>query len=85
MKVSLIIAIAAGAFISSLLLSLTLLLYAGGAWEVFEAPGTIAIMLVWGPHGPAPDVLSLALLWAVNAIVYSFVALAIVRVLKISG
>jgi len=80
-----IIAIAAGPFITSLLLSLNLLTYANGAWQVFELPGIIAMMLVWGPHGPAPDVLSLALLWAVNAIVYGLVAVALVRVLKISS
>lgn len=87
MRPRLIIAMAIGAFISMMLLLATAWLFPGiRPWaEVLEVPGIIVIMLVWGPHGPAPDILSLAVVWAVNATVYGLVALAVVNVLKISN
>jgi hypothetical protein len=76
---------AIGALVSMILLAIMSLVPGGRALEFLEALGIIAVMLVWGPHGPAPDILSLALVWAVNAVVYSLVALAVLSVLKISN
>ena len=80
-----IIAIAIGALVSMILLAIPSGRHGTSAWAYLEAPGIIAIMLVWGPHGPAPDILSLAVAWAVNAILYGVVALAVLSVFKISN
>jgi len=86
MKARLIIAMAVGAFISIVLLAMPSVRHGSDAWGYLGAPGIVAIMLIWGPHGPVPsDILALALVWAVNAIVYSLVALGILTVLKISN
>ena len=86
MRSRLIIAMSIGALVSIILLAITSLVTGGAALEYLGAPGIISIILIWGPHGPVPsDILALALVWAVNAIVYSLVALGILTVLKISN
>ena len=86
MRPRLIIAMAIGTLTSMILLAVTALIPSSRALESLEVPDIVTIMLVWGPHGPVPsDILALAIVWAVNAVVYSLVALGILSVLKISN
>jgi hypothetical protein len=78
MKTRILIAIAVGAFISVLLALL------GAAtsmsWQYLMAPGIMAVMLIWGPHGPAPsDAIVLAVVVSVNAIVYGLITFGLVN------
>ena len=79
MKTRMAIAIAAGALISVLLLLL------GNAtsslpWAYLTAPGVMAIMLIWGPHGPVPsDAIAFAVVMSVNAIVYGLIFFALLH------
>lgn len=74
------IAIAIGTLISIILLILP------GSWAFYlGAPGIIT-MLALGPHGSiGADILGMAIVLVVNAIVYSLVALAVVGIFKNSN
>jgi hypothetical protein len=72
-----IIAIAIGALISIILLILPL----PGSWTFYLGTPGIITMLVLGPHGPVgADIVGMAIVLVVNAIVYSLVALAVLSV-----
>jgi hypothetical protein len=86
MKARLIIAMAIGALISMIFLAVPSLRDGTSPWASLELPGMVAALLVWGTHGiGGSDILAMAVMWAVNAAVYSLVALAVVSVLKISN
>ena len=86
MKARLIIAMAIGALISMIFLAVPSLRDGTSPWAYLELPGIVAVLLVWGTHGGGgSDILALAVVWAVNAVVYGLVALAVVGVLKISN
>jgi hypothetical protein len=86
MRRRLVIAMAIGALASILLLAIMLLIPGSEAPQYLGTPGIITAMLVWGPHGPVPsDILFMALVLAVNAIVYGLAVLGILSVLKISN
>jgi hypothetical protein len=86
MKARLIIAMAIGALISMIFLAVPSLRDGTSPWASLELPGIVAVLLVWGTQGGGgSDVLALAVVWAVNAVVYGLVALAVVSVLKISN
>jgi len=53
-------------------------------WAFLELPGIGAAYLFWGAVGNSV-ILGTAIGWAVNAVVYSLVALAVLSVLKISN
>ena len=80
MKARLIIAMAIGALISMIFLAVPSLRDGTSAWAFLELPGMIAVLLA-GP--PSSDILFSALAWAVNAIAYSLVALAVLSILSI--
>ncbi|MBR1125338.1 hypothetical protein JQ628_27715 [Bradyrhizobium lablabi] len=72
-----IIAMAIGIFFSMILLAIAWQM-PGGILDFLQAPGIIAIMLLFGPHGPvSSDILALAIAGAVNAIAYGLLALAL--------
>jgi hypothetical protein len=81
MKARLIIAMAIGALISMIFLAIPSLRNGTSAWAFLELPGMIAVLLA-GPI--SSDNLLLALAWAVNAVAYGLVALAVLSILKIS-
>jgi hypothetical protein len=86
MKAILIIAMAIGALISTIFLAIPSLRDGTSQWAYLELPGMVATLLVLGAHqGGIFDILDLALMWAVNAVAYGLVALAVLIVLKISG
>jgi hypothetical protein len=80
MKAKLIIAMAIGALISMIFLAVPSLRDGTSAWAFLELPGMIAVLLA-GP--PRSDILFSALAWAVNAIAYGLVALAVLSILSI--
>ena len=50
-------------------------------WAFFELPGMGAAYLFWGAVGNSP-IIGVAIGWAVNAVVYSLVALIIIAVTR---
>jgi hypothetical protein len=82
MKARLIIAMAIGALISMIFLAVPSLRNGISAWAFLEFPGMVAVFLA-GPF--RSDILFSALAWAVNAVVYSLVALTVLSILKISN
>ena len=82
MKARLIIAMAIGALIAMIFLAVPSLRDGTSPWAFLELPGMIAVLLA-GP--PSSDVLFSALAWAVNAVAYGLVALAVLSILKISN
>ena len=86
MKARLIIAMAIGALISMIFLAVPSLRDGTSRWADLELPGIVAALLVWGTYGGGgSDILALAVMWAVNAVIYGLVALAVISVLKISN
>ena len=90
MKARLIIAMAIGALISTIFLAIPSLRNGTSEWAFLELPGMIVGLMAWGTFDS--DTLSLALFWAVNAVVYglvAFVALAVISavisIVKISN
>ena len=84
MKARLIIAMAIGVLISMIFLAVPSLRDGTSPWASLELPGIVAALLVLGTlGGGGSDVLPLAVMWAVNAVVYGLGALAVVSVLKI--
>lgn len=69
MKRRIAIAILIGVFISVLLVFPPL--------QFLGFPGILAVMWIWGPHGPAPDIAALTVMLAVNASVYSLIILGV--------
>jgi len=48
---------------------------------LLTAPGVLVIMSIWGPHGPVPsDVLAMAIVIIVNALVYGLIVLGIIKI-----
>jgi hypothetical protein len=82
MKVRLTIAMAIGAVISMIFLAIPSLRDGTSPWADLELPGMVVALLV---GGGSSDILALAVMWAVNAVVYGLVALAVVSVLQISN
>jgi hypothetical protein len=80
MKARLVIAMAIGALISTIFLAIPSLRDGTSPWAFLELPGMIAVFLA-GPV--SSDILFLALAWAVNAVVYGLVALAVLGILSI--
>ena len=80
MKASLIIAIAIGALISSVLLAIEPL--TDFAFLSLEWPGVTAAYLFWGAVGGSAFV-GVALCWVVNALSYGFGALVILSAVKL--
>jgi hypothetical protein len=80
MKLRIAVAIIVGLSISVLLAALQAELRMG-LLEYLQAPGVIAIMLMWGPHGPVPvpDIVVDAIGIGVNAVVYSLITLGVFR------
>ena len=86
MKARLSIAMTIGAFISTIFLAIPSLRDGTSPWASLELPGMVAALLVWGVYGGGgSEILALALMWAVNAVVYGVVALVVVSVLNISN
>ena len=47
-------------------------------WGYLTAPGSIAIMLVWGAHGPVPsEILALSVGLGINTIIYTLIVLGV--------
>jgi hypothetical protein len=62
-----------GVFITALLLILDIAV-PSRLWGYFAARGSIAIVLVWGPHGPVPsDTLALSVGLGINALIYALI------------
>jgi hypothetical protein len=80
MKRSFMIAMGIGFLISTVLMAIP----STNAWAFLELPGIGAANLFWLAAGNSP-ILGTALGWAVNAVVYSLVALIIIGALKISN
>jgi hypothetical protein len=80
MKARLIIAMAIGVLISMIFLAVPSLRDGTSAWAFLELPGMIAVFLA-GPF--SSDILFSAFAWAVNAVAYSLVALAVLSILSI--
>jgi hypothetical protein len=71
------VAMAIGVLFSLVLLAIASQM-PGGVLDYLQAPGIIAIMLLFGPHGPvSSDILALAIAGTVNAIAYGLIALAV--------
>ncbi len=51
-------------------------------WRVLAAPGELAIVAIWGPHGPVPDDrVALGVACDVNIIFYSLIASALIQLI----
>jgi len=82
MKSRLIIALAIGALISTLLQVMELLTDHSIFWMGWEMPGISAAYLFWGAVGGSAFV-GIAIAWVVNAVVYGATAFAVLTVLKL--
>jgi hypothetical protein len=82
MKSRLIIALAIGALISTLLQVMELLTDYSIFWMGWEMPGISAAYLFWGAVGGSAFV-GIAIAWVVNAIVYGTAAFAVLTVFKL--
>jgi hypothetical protein len=80
MKRSFMIAMGIGFLISTVFMAIP----STNEWAFFELPGMGAAYLFWGAVGNSV-IVGTAIGWAVNAVVYSLVALAVLSILKISN
>jgi hypothetical protein len=82
MKSRLIIALAIGALISTVLLVMESLTDHSIFWMGWEMPGISAAYLFWGAVGGSAFV-GIAIAWVVNAIVYGAAAFGVLTVFKL--
>ena len=82
MKSRLIIALAIGALISTVLQVMESLTDHSIFWMGWEMPGISAAVLFWGVAGGSVF-LGIAIAWVVNAIVYGTAALGVLTVFKL--
>jgi hypothetical protein len=80
MKRSFMIAMGIGFLISTVFMAIP----STNEWAFLELPGMGAAYLFWGAVGNSV-IVGTAIGWAVNAVVYSLVALAVLSILKISN
>jgi hypothetical protein len=80
MKRSFMIAMGIGFLISTVLMAIP----STNGWAFLEFPGMGAAYLFWVAV-PNSVIVGTAIGWAVNAVVYSLVALAVLSILKISN
>ena len=80
MKRSFMIAMGIGFLISTVFMAIP----STNEWASLELPGMGAAYLFWGAVGNSV-ILGTAIGWAVNAVVYSLVALAVLSILKTSN
>ena len=80
MKRSFVIAMGIGFLISTVLMAMP----ATNVWASLELPGMGAAYLFWGAAGDS-TIVGVAIGWAVNAVVYGLVALAVLSIFKISN
>jgi hypothetical protein len=80
MKRSFMIAMGIGFLISTVLMVIP----STNEWASLELPGMGAAYLFWGAVGNFV-IVGVAIGWAVNAVVYGLVALAVLSILKISN
>jgi len=72
----------AGVFIQALLMLMGAQ-FQDGVWQALMAPGMLAAMLIWGPHGPVSDGPAfIAIIIGINIIVYSLIALVVLRLIN---
>jgi hypothetical protein len=83
-KRSFVIAMGIGFLISSVLMGMPPMRDGSSDWARLDLPGMAAASLFWGVAGNSV-IVGLAIGWAVNAIVYGLVALAVLSILKISN
>jgi hypothetical protein len=82
MKPRLVIALAIGALISTLLLVMESLTDHSIFWMGWEMPGISAAYLFWGAVGGSASA-GIAIAWVVNAIVYGTAAFGVLTVFKL--
>ena len=75
MKRSFMIAMGIGFLISTVLMAIP----STSEWASLELPGMGAAYLFWGAAGDS-TIVGVAIGWAVNAVVYSLVALAVLKI-----
>ena len=80
MKRSFMIAMGIGFLISTVVMAIP----STNEWASLELPGMGAAYLFWGAVGNSV-IVGTAIGWAVNAVVYGLVALAVLSILKISN
>lgn len=80
MKRSFMIAMGIGFLISTVFMAIP----STNEWASLELPGIGAAYLFWGAVGNSV-IVGTAIGWAVNAVVYGLVALAVLSILKISN
>jgi hypothetical protein len=80
MKRSFMIAMGIGFLISTVVMAIP----SANEWASLELPGMGAAYLFWGAVGNSV-IVGTAIGWAVNAVVYGLVALAVLSILKISN
>jgi hypothetical protein len=80
MKRSFMIAMGIGLLISTVLMAIP----STNEWASLELPGMGAAYLFWGAVGNSV-IVGTAIGWAVNAVVYGLVALAVLSIPKISN
>ena len=80
MKRSFMIAMGIGFLISTVFMAIP----STNEWASLELPGIGAAYLFWGAVGNSV-ILGTAIGWAVNAVVYGLVALAVLSILKVSN
>jgi hypothetical protein len=80
MKRSFMIAMGIGFLISTVFMAVP----STNEWASLELPGMGAAYLFWGAVGNSV-IVGTAIGWAVNAVVYGLVALAVLSILKISN
>jgi hypothetical protein len=82
MRTRLAIAIAVGAGFTLLLLALDFA-FPSVLWRYLAAPGHIAMIAVWGPHGPIEisEILVVGFGLLTNAIVYGLIAFGVLALL----
>jgi len=83
MKSVLIVALAIGALVSTVLLVMEQLTDQSIAVMAWEMPGISAAYLFWGALGSSV-LLGVAIAWAVNAIVYGAPAFVVLTVVKLA-
>jgi hypothetical protein len=82
MKSVLIVALAIGALISTILQVMELLTDHSIVWLDWQIPGISAAYLFWGAVGDSVFV-GVAIAWVVNAVVYGAVAFAVLTFVKL--
>ena len=80
MKRSFMIAMGIGFLISTVFMAIP----STNEWASLELPGIGAAYLFWGAVGNSV-IVGTAIGWAVNAVVYGLVALAVLSILKVSN